>query len=133
MSDLCFSLNGNRAFPRGVNVPETTDRNSVSKSIIQSVPLLHRFAFTRTGNARRTVILGHHRLLGHRTQLDLDVHHPQVLARHVHLDEPRIDRLVKLAEPGDETDGSLRDGFVRVGELSTVEKKAGDQDESKSA
>jgi hypothetical protein len=27
----------------------------------------------------------------------------------------------------------LRDGFVRVGELATVEKKAGDQDESKSA
>lgn len=79
----------------------------------------------------RTVILGHHSLLGHRTQLDLDVHHPQVLARHVHLDEPRIDRLVELAEPGDETDGSLRDGFVRVGELATaVDKQAGDQDDS---
>jgi hypothetical protein len=69
---------------------------------------------------RHTVILGHHRLLGHRTQLDLDVHHPQVLARHVHLDEPRVDRLVELAEAGDETDGSLRDGFVRIGELEVL-------------
>ena len=75
-------------------------------------------------NPRRTVILGHDRLLGHRAQLNLDIHHPQVLARHVHLDEPRIDRLVKLAEPGDQTDGSLRDGFVRVGELEVLSEQS---------
>ena len=33
-----------------------------------------------------TVILGHNRLLGNGTQLDLDVHHPDVLGRNVDLD-----------------------------------------------
>jgi hypothetical protein len=120
-----FLSNGKGSFPcRYETYQRLQTVTAYHTNFIQSVPPLDRLGWREWKTPRRTVILGHHRLLGHRTQLNLDVHHPQVLARHVHLDEPRIDRLVKLAEPGDETDGSLWDGFVRVGELEVLSERS---------
>jgi hypothetical protein len=52
--------------------------------------------------AELTVILGHDRLLGDGTQLDLDIDRPQALTRHVHIDQTRIHGFVELTESGDE-------------------------------
>jgi hypothetical protein len=60
------------------------------------------------------VVLCHASLLRHLGRLDLDIHLDEALAKGVDLDEARVDRLVELAELGDEADVALLHVLIRV-------------------
>lgn len=67
------------------------------------------------GEVEVDVVLGHAHLLGDLDDLDLDVDLNKALRQGVDLSQTGVDRLVKLAELGDQADVALADVLIRVG------------------
>lgn len=81
------------------------------------------------GKIEGDIVLGHTDLAGHLDDLDLDVDLDQALRKGIDLDETWVDGTIEATEFSDQTNVSLRDGFVWIRADDTAGDCAEETDE----